>query len=231
MSDWCSHKKFSGMCETFRAIGKKAHQRALCSANEGNFSWRIDEWHAGCTVSGTGKGELSETDFTVVDLYGKNQYPDRRPSSEVLLHLLFYWQRRDIQVVIHLHSPYTLALSLMDPDFSYDVPLTAESVLMWGKVPIIPFSLPGSEEIPQNIAPYINRCQVAVLAHHGVVAWGIEPWETYYLIEALESYSQLYYDLYPYRHQIQTLPPDEVDRLCAARKKYFPHRQYLDERY
>ncbi len=217
------------MVEVFQSIGKKAYQRGLCSANDGNFSWRLDEWHIGCTVSGTGKGMLTESDFTVVDLYGNNVYPDRKPSSEVLLHLLVYWQRRDVQVVLHLHSPFTVALSLLDSNFSYDVPLTAESILMWGKVPVIPFSLPGSSEVPDNLAPYLDKCQAAVLAHHGVVAWGEDAWDTYFLLEALESYSFLYYQLYPYRDRIQTLSPEEVLRLRALRKRYFPNRRYLED--
>lgn len=215
--------------ETLQEIGQKAYQRGLCSANDGNFSWRKDFWHIGCTVSGTAKGMLGEKDFTVVDLYGNNLYPGKKPSTEILLHLLIYWQRKDVNVVLHLHSPYTLALSMLDSDFGYDIPLTAESILMWGRVPVIPFSLPGSREVPDKLAPYLDKCQIAVLAHHGVVAWGTDARETYFLIEALESYSYLYYQLYPYRESISTLSRNEVERLRSQRKKYFPDRRYLDD--
>ena len=169
-------------------IGRMAWERGLCAANDGNFSCCLEDGKILCTASGISKGFMTESDLAVIDAQGQKLSGGGKASSEIKMHLAAYYSRKDVKVVVHLHPPYTLAVSLITHEsFMYDIPLMAENLIGLGKVPVLPFALPGSDEIPEGLKPYFNRCEIPVLAHHGVVAWGKTLEDAYYKLETLKG--------------------------------------------
>ena len=55
------------------------------------------------TPSGIDYFEMTPDDVVIVDLEGKVVEGNRRPSSEVELHRIFYQKRDDIRAVVHTH--------------------------------------------------------------------------------------------------------------------------------
>ncbi len=219
---------FNEAKDTFKKIGKLAYSKNLLAANDGNFSCRISDKELCITASGVSKGLLSDDDFIVVDLDGNLLKGTKKPSSEIKMHLKIYKERPSVNSVIHLHPPYTLVLSLiMPPDFCYDEPIIAENIISIGKVPVVKFSLPGTDEVAENLIPYINKCEIAVLKNHGVVSWGNDPLDAYFKIESLEMYSFIYYLAISSGKNINYLSLNDVKSLYKIRKKYFPDRKYL----
>lgn len=213
-----------------QAIGQLAWKKELCAANDGNFSVRLKNNDILCTISGVSKGCLKEDCFTIINPEGTSYDLGRTPSSEMKMHRRIYECRKDVGAVVHLHAPYTLLLSLTEgPDFHYETPIIAENIIGLGKVPIVPFSLPGSDEVPDQLEPWVNKCEIAVLANHGTVAWGPNLSDAYYKIETLEMFSKIYYLAQSVPHKkLHMLPTEELERLKGLRSKYFPNRKYWD---
>ncbi len=89
----------------------------LCPATSGNISRRLDGEFVAVTASGKHKGELTTDDVLMVDLKGKAQGSNKKPSAETLLHTAIYSVFGDVGAVIHTHSLNgTVLTRLVNPD-------------------------------------------------------------------------------------------------------------------
>lgn len=91
-------------------IGRRADRHGWVPGGGGNFSVRLDDSAFLVTTSGTHKGRLTEDDFMRMDVQGQ-PLDEGKPSDEAGLHAAIY--RRDVgaRAVLHMHSPYALALA------------------------------------------------------------------------------------------------------------------------
>ena len=62
----------------------------------------------------------------------------------------------------------------------------AEAVLVTGNILIAPYAKPGTYDVPDSIAPFINRYNAVLLANHGALSWGKDLYQALYRMEALE---------------------------------------------
>ncbi len=106
----------------------------------GNISLRLSE--ESFIISGTQTGEvenLSADQFAIVDhaepqLNRIKSHGLRKPSSEALTHAMVYEMNRDIQAIIHVHTPIIwrntphLNLAFTDKNVAYGTPAMAEAV-------------------------------------------------------------------------------------------------------
>ena|SRR6516225_10859595 len=79
------------------------YRRGLVVACEGNLSVRIEPERILVTPTAVCKGHLAPQDLLVTDLNGIVKRGAGRPSSEILLHLLFYRLRPDVHAICHAH--------------------------------------------------------------------------------------------------------------------------------
>ena len=49
---------------------------------------------------------MSASDISIINLEGNPRYGDLPPSSESMLHIAVYNERRDVRSVVHTHSVY-----------------------------------------------------------------------------------------------------------------------------
>ena len=70
-------------------VGRSMYRRGLVVACEGNLSVRIDPERILVTPTAVCKGHLAPQDLLVTDLDGIVKRGAGRPSSEILMHLLF----------------------------------------------------------------------------------------------------------------------------------------------
>src|SRR5690349_12851035 len=73
--------------------GRWMYERGYIVALEGNLSVRLDAGRILTTPTCMNKGMLSPEDLVVTDLDGQQLTGDRRVSSELAMHLLFYRMR------------------------------------------------------------------------------------------------------------------------------------------
>jgi ribulose-5-phosphate 4-epimerase/fuculose-1-phosphate aldolase len=115
------------------------------------------------------------------------------PTKEIPLHMAFYETRAGTGAVVHLHSTYSVALSILpdiDPDDALP-PLTPYSIMRLGKVKLLPFFLPGDAAMGEAVRGLAGRYSAVLLANHGPVVSGKDLWATSHAMEELEETAKL----------------------------------------
>ncbi len=166
------------------AFGKKAYEKGLVAASDGNISVRLFDDRLMITPSGATLGNLNPDNLIYLDLNGTILQGRKNPSSELPMHLMIYQQRPDVRAIIHTHPQVTTAFSVAGESLS--VPVLPEMVIMFDTIPIAPYASPSSIESAEAIEPYIQNHDLIILDHHGVVALGQSLNDAFLKLEKLE---------------------------------------------
>jgi L-fuculose-phosphate aldolase len=193
------------------------HHKNMLAACDGNISYRYDDNTILITPSGKPKFLLKEDDISVVDINGV--VIKGKPSSEMLMHLEVYKMRPDARAVIHAHPPTAVAYSIAHPD-AKEIPgkSFSELILAVGKLPIVPFQMPGSLEMGTALHPFIKNHKVMVLARHGALSFGEDLIEAYNGMERLEHSCDILLKAASFG-AVTELDEQTLDELHAMRKK------------
>ena len=193
------------------------HDKNMLAACDGNISYRYDNNTILITPSGKPKFLLVEEDIAVVDMNGK--VIKGKPSSEMLMHLEVYKMRADARAVIHAHPPTAVAYSIAHPA-AKEIPGNSfsELILAVGKLPIVPFQMPGSLEMGTALHPFIKNYKVMVLARHGALSFGEDLIEAYNGMERLEHSCNILLKAKSFG-AVTELDEQTIDELYAMRKK------------
>jgi L-fuculose-phosphate aldolase len=87
------------------AAGRWMYERGFIVACEGNISVRLEDDRILTSPTCMNKGMLAPADLVVTDPEGGQLVGDRRVSSELAMHLLFYRMRPDVHAICHAHPP------------------------------------------------------------------------------------------------------------------------------
>ncbi|MES1923937.1 class II aldolase/adducin family protein [Salinisphaera sp. T31B1] len=173
-------------------IGRRMYAREMGAANDGNISVKLDEERLLCTPSGVSKGFMSPEILCIVDYEGQvlDAHPEHsKPSSELKMHLRAYRERPDISAVVHGHPLYATAFAVCGKPLNQQI--MPEATISLGEVPVAPFALPSTEDLPRSIAPYLASHDAVLLENHGAVTVGINLQAAYFKLETLEFYAKV----------------------------------------
>jgi L-fuculose-phosphate aldolase len=170
-------------------IGRRVYNRNYVAANDGNISVKVGPNEIWTTPTGVSKGYMTPDMMVKMDLSGKVISGNLKPSSEVKMHLRLYNENTEVNAVVHAHPP--VATSFAIAGISLDKPVLPESIVLLGNVPVAPYALPGTQEVPDSIAPYCNTHNAVLLANHGALTWGRDLMEAYFRMESLEHYATI----------------------------------------
>lgn len=192
--------------------GRSMFDRGLTGGSTGNISVRIGS-NVLMTPTGSSLGNLNPDTLSLIDESGQLISGDP-PTKEVNLHLGVYSARPDAAAVVHLHSPYAVAVScLSDIDEKNALPpITAYYVMRVGRLPLVKFHPPGAKELADDVKIYASQHQAMLLAHHGPIVAGKSLAAAADSIEELEQTARLFLMLrgQSYRslseEQIRTIP-------------------------
>lgn len=157
-------------------ICKMAHSlymRGLTCGAAGNISVRLSDGRFLVTPADSSLGHLDPARLTLFNK-GMALISGDKPTKEMPLHTAFYETRAEIGAVVHLHSCYCVALSVMpdtDPDNMLPA-ITPYGVIKLGKVKLLPYFMPGDPKVGDAIRRLAGKCNAVVLAHHGPVVAG-----------------------------------------------------------
>ncbi|GAA1488086.1 class II aldolase/adducin family protein [Brachybacterium sacelli] len=155
------------------AAGRALVDAGLSPGTSGNISARDGDR---LLVSGTGAplGALDPSDFAVVSL-GGTVLGGAKASKETPLHLGFYGRSSGNHAVVHVHSPQATAFSCTEPwsRASAIPPLTPYFVMRVGSTPLLPYRMPGSPQLGDDVLEAPGEFRAALLANHGSVVAGI----------------------------------------------------------
>ncbi|MFC4386990.1 class II aldolase/adducin family protein [Gracilibacillus marinus] len=168
-------------------IGKRVYNKNFVAANDGNISVRVGPDTIWTTPTGVSKGFMTPDMMVKMNLDGKILAGNRKPSSEVKMHLRVYKESEETNAVVHAHPP--VATSYAIAGISLEKPVSPEAVVLLGRVPVAPYATPSTEEVPDSITPFIKDHHAVLLANHGALTWGRDLIEAYYRMESLEHYA------------------------------------------
>lgn len=165
-------------------FGHRLDAKGYAAANDGNLSIRLDADTVLCTPTMVSKGALTEEMLVLLRMDG-TVLSSGKPSSEVKMHLRVYRENPEARAVAHLHPP--TATSFAAAGIPLDMPLLTEAVMGLGPIPLAPFAMPGTEEVPESIAPFCATHKGALLSNHGAITWGPTLEAACFRMETLEQ--------------------------------------------
>ncbi len=200
-------------------IGKRIWTRGYVAANDGNISVKINDEEILTTATGISKGFMTEEMIILCDIDGnvKEQNGKYRPSSEVKMHLEVYKERPDIKSVVHAHPPYATSFAVAGIPLNKCV--LPEAIIVLGAVPLAPYGLPSTMEIPEKIKPFLQKSDAILLENHGALTLGSDLFSAYHKMETLEHTANIVWKAIQLGN-VNVLTEVERDRLMTLRERF-----------
>ena len=184
---------------------KRLYDRQLTVSAGGNMSVRINDREVLITPSGRNKGLLEPDDMVKLSIDGE-VLSEGKPSIEHRFHLALYRMNPDTNAIVHCHPLNCVALAVRNEPIRCNI--TPEGAILLGKVPMMGYFTPGSEELVEAVASE-GKSKAMLMERHGALTQGRTLEEAYNRMEELEFQARLQLIV----GDVDDLPADEVDRL------------------
>jgi ribulose-5-phosphate 4-epimerase/fuculose-1-phosphate aldolase len=188
--DTTLHEKHIG---DFVKAAKDAARYGLVLSSSGNLSERIDNEHMLITESGAWMSDISKDQVALCRIEDGVCLNQKKPSIETGLHRRVMKVRRDINVVLHFQSPYATALACSDYNWKNNMFIILEVPYYIGPVAVIPYLVPGSDDLAEAVSASLKNHNMAVMQNHGMVTVGKDYKETLKRAIFFEFASATYY--------------------------------------
>jgi len=198
-------------------LGRRLHERAYVASNDGNISVRLDGERLLTTPKGVSKGFMTPDMLVITDLDGKKLVGDRDPSSELLMHLVVYRRRPDVNAVVHAHPPVATGFAVAG--IPLDRAVLAEVVTTLGSIPIADYGTPSTQELADAVGKHIKVHDGMLLANHGAITVADGLMSAYYKMETVEHFARISLVARMLGGE-RLLSREEVDRLQELRGSY-----------
>lgn len=177
------------------AAGASFYQRGYAFGSTGNLSLR-DGDRIWITPTGQSLQALEPEQLACLDLAAQ-LHNANKPSKEFPFHLAIYQQRPDVNAIVHLHSPKSVALSCLDAlDEAQPLPpLTPYYFMRVAPLAVLPYFRPGSEKLAEAVAQAAPQHNCMLLRNHGSICAGASLSEAVDRTEELEATAELYFTL------------------------------------
>jgi L-fuculose-phosphate aldolase len=173
-----------------RAAAKMA-RAGLVVGTWGNVSYRVlHEDLAAITPSGMPYDTLMPRDIVIVDLKGNVVEGERKPSTELELHVAIYRARPGVCAVMHTHSVFASAMAVA----RVPIPPMVEDLaqVIGGEVPVAEYGPAGSRELAEKVVEALGEGNAALIANHGMVGVGADLEEAFDVCQIVEKGAQIY---------------------------------------
>lgn len=170
-------------------------EKKLIHGTSGNVSIACrEEGIMVITPSGIPYEEISPDMVPVIDLStGEWTEGECKPSTEAPMHRLIYLHKERMEAVVHTHSPFATAMSILVEE----LPAVAAAFAPYSPVKVAPFEIPGSEEIAKAAVKAMGEHNVVcLLKNHGLIAAGRNVSQALSIAEYVEENSQIAYYTY-----------------------------------
>ncbi len=172
-------------------VGRRVYEKDMVAANDGNITVKIGDNCILATPTGVSKGFMKPEMMSKLDLQGNIlECGTIPPSSEVKMHLRVFNENPSVGACVHAHPVNATCYAISG--VWMDAPIFAESAIQLGVVPVAPFATPGTQEVPDSVAPFAKDYNCCLLSFHGALTWGSDLMQAYYRMEALEHLAMIY---------------------------------------
>ena len=130
------------------------------------------------------------------------------PSVETPFHIVVYKNRKDVNAVVHTHSPYALSVSAT----AKIIPVFLDEIFshIGGELEISPYAVPGSDELADNMIKHLKDKSAVLLSNHGAVCVGKNLEEAFRVAEIVEMICKMFI-LASVVGEVKSLPKDGVE--------------------
>ncbi|WP_347487852.1 class II aldolase/adducin family protein [Desulfoscipio sp. XC116] len=165
------------------------------------------------TPSGIPYDMMGKIDLVVVDGEGRAVEGERKPSSELKLHLAIYGARAHAGAIVHTHSIYASAMAVAGKALP---PILEDQVqLVGGAVPVTRYARAGTADLAVAAVDALGQSNAVLLANHGLVGLGRTVEEAFTVCQVVEKAAQVYI-LAELIGQAAVIPPGEIAILREA---------------
>jgi len=197
-------------------FGRKMLDTGLTRGTGGNLSCRSAGGGIAISPSCMAYDKIKPEDVVVLSETGEIISGDRKPSSEVPLHLELYRRRPQTGAVVHTHSLHISVLACLGweiPPFHY---LMAS---FGGRIPVASYAHFGSRELALSAVATMGDGKAVILANHGLVTVGETVGEAFAAAEIAEFLAEIYFKTRCVGEP-RYLDDDQVDRLKKLFENY-----------
>ncbi|MAX33057.1 MAG: aldolase [Halomonadaceae bacterium] len=179
--------------EQIAVYGKSLFDRGLTMGSSGNISVRLDDGGWLMTPTNACLGRLDPARISRLDRDGRH-LDGAKPTKESVLHMAMYGERPQSEAIVHLHSTHSVAVSCLPEVDPCDCipPLTAYYVMRVGRLPLVPYHMPGDPALGDAVKGLAGKHSAVLLANHGPVVAGKSLEAAVYATEELEETAKLY---------------------------------------
>ena len=172
------------------AYGKKLVETNLTKGTGGNLSiFDREAGHMAITPSGIDFFEIQPEDIVNMTLDGDIVEGERTPSSEWVMHKIFYENREDIDAMIHAHTMYATVMATL----RWDLPPSHYMVAVAGKnVRVADYATYGTPELAENAYEAMKDRRAVLLANHGIIAGAQDLLNAFNIVEEVEYCSEVH---------------------------------------
>lgn len=197
-------------------VSRQIYQSGMTCSTGGNISVRVkDEILISKTDSSFSR--LKPEDVIVCDLFGNSLEPGK-PSKEIEFHALIYRLKPGVMAVVHVHSPFAIALGGFGVDRDNAVPLcTPGAVTRVGTTPTVEFHSPGHPDLAKRVIEVLPSAENAIyLEKHGLITFALTLDKACDIAEEFEQNAKIFVVS---GGRSLLLTNDEVDNLKRGGKK------------
>ena len=197
--------------------GKLLVTKGLTTGTGGNISiFDREKKYFAISPSGIDYFETTPEDVVIMDLDGKVVEGIRKPSSEWMMHLIFYKKRDDVEAVVHTHSRFASTISCM----RWEIPALHYYVAFAGKtIPCAEYASYGTQELADNAFAGIGEGKAVLLANHGLITIGRSVKEAFLITEMSEEMAEYYYRTKSIGEPV-LLDEEEMENMLRKFKSY-----------
>ncbi len=175
------------LVESVISASKYVFDRKLVSGLAGNISGRFHDKTGDDIIAITPTlvplASINKKNIVLVTLDGEI-LSKGKPSSELNLHLEIYKKNKDVNGIVHTHSPYATGFAFSDKKIKR---LEGFGAIKEEYLSEVEYYKPGSIELAINCSEKLINEDVIILKNHGVVATGFNPQEAAFLAEFVEE--------------------------------------------
>ena len=194
---------------------KKTLDLGLNCGSEGNVSVRR-KGTIFITPSGIKTTTLNESSISEVDING-NIKNNKKPSSEILMHLYIYRNRPEISAIVHCHSIWASILSCgrkKIPSFHY---MVAE--FGGNDIKCAEYATFGTKKLAKNVLKVLKERNGCLISNHGQLTIANNLDNALDLAVSLEKLSKQYY-FCSFLKGTKTLSIEEMHKVLELFKDY-----------
>ena len=194
---------------------KKTLDLGLNCGSEGNVSVRRKDTIF-ITPSGIKTSTLNESSISEVDING-NIKNNKKPSSEILMHLYIYRNRPEISAIVHCHSIWASILSCgrkKIPSFHY---MVAE--FGGNDIKCAEYATFGTKQLAKNVLKVLKERNGCLISNHGQLTIANNLNNALDLAVSLEKLSKQYF-FSSFLKDTKTLSIKEMHKVLELFKDY-----------